>query len=341
MQLANEIRRRIEWREWTGRLPGVFRLMSEFGATRRTVEAALGMLREEGLISGPGRRSAMLIHGPQPHVAPRGSVLIYESPPMERSSDHLALFLILERRLPRPVQRLHLPRGMKRSEQLRRIAGLEVSHAVVLDVEGELADAVKARGIRTVALGVATPPATVAAFAVCYRELVVSSLARLFDAGHTRITMPLFQRNPRVVARVRDIVEREFAARDIPYSDLFNTPVVDGDTPQDLHEAIRRLWRLTPPTAIIVNHLRPFLAVFSCLASLGLRVPEHASVICLSHSAEMDAMEPEPSHFCYPVERMARAIIEALEQGAADASNSLLFSPAWRPGRSVAPPRGR
>ncbi|BCU78419.1 substrate-binding domain-containing protein [Luteolibacter sp. LG18] len=337
-QLANEMRRRIGRREWTGRLPGVARLMSEFGATRKTVEAAVGMLLDEQWVSGRGRRSALRIHGPRADLAPHGSVLIYDTPPTERSSDHLALFLALERRLPGPVQRLHLPRGMKPSQQLKLIGALEVSCAVVLDVEGPLADAVKARGIRTVALGVASLPETVASFGVSYRELVVSSLERLFEHGHTRITMPMFQRKPEVMVKVREAVRGEFEARGIPYSDLFNVPDVTGDSPRDLHGLIRRLWKFTPPTAVIVNNLRPYLTVFSTCAALGLRVPDHVSLLCLSHSAEMDALEPTPAHFCYPVESLARAVLRALENASAHAADSHLFPPAWCPGGSIGPP---
>lgn len=268
--------------------------------------------------------------------------MIYDTPANQRLGDQRELFLALERNLPQPLQHLHLPAGIKKANLLRQIAKINTSYAVVLDMQGWFADALHDRGIRTVANGTASTPKQVPHFDVSYRALVTSSFGKLFDAGHSRIVMPMFMRKPNVMVMLRDTVRQVFLERGLPYSDNYHMPEVNGETLHDLRETTRALFKLTSPTALVVGNFRHWLAVFSTLSSLGLRVPDDVSLVCLSRSDDMDTVEPAPAHFTYPVNRMIRAILKTLNRPSSSAEDSRLFPAVWIPGASIAPPkRGR
>lgn len=303
------------------------------------VEHALQILREEKWIVSHGRRAAMTVCQQKQRHKEGGSILIYDTPVNQRLGDQRELFLALERNLPQPLQHLHLPEGIKKADLLRRVAKVHASYAVVLDKQGWFADALQDRGIRTIAHGTASSPKQVPHFGVSYRELVTSAFGHLFESGHSRIVMPMFQRKPNVMAMLRNTVREVFQEQGIPYSDSYHMPEVQGETLHDLRETIRALFKLTPPTAVIAGNFRHWLAVFSTLSSLGLRVPDDVSLVCLSRSDDMDTVEPAPAHFTYPVNRMIRAILKALNQPSSSAEDSRFFPAVWVPGTSIAPPK--
>lgn len=338
-QVAAEIRLRILRKQWAEQLPGITKLCEELGASRRSVENALKLLHDEKWIISHGRRAAMTICRQKQHHKEQGSILIYDTPANQRLGDQRDLFLALERKLPQPLQHLYLPMGTKKAELLREISKINVSHAVVLDLQGWFADALHKRGIRTVAQGTASAPESAPRFGVSYHELVTSAFGHLFAAGHSRVVMPMFQRKPNVMIMLRETVRQIYLERGLPYSDSYHMPEVNGKTLHDLRETTRALFKLTPPTAFVAGNFRHWLAVFSTLSSLGLRVPDDVSLICLSRSDDMDTVEPAPAHFSYPVNRMIRAILKTLDQPSSSAEDSCLFPPVWMPGASIAPPK--
>lgn len=50
-QITDDLRRRIQAGEWTGRLPGEKTLAQEYGVAINTVRKAMAALRDEGLIA--------------------------------------------------------------------------------------------------------------------------------------------------------------------------------------------------------------------------------------------------------------------------------------------------
>jgi DNA-binding GntR family transcriptional regulator len=49
-QLVTELRTRIDSGEWTVRVPSIKTLAQEYGTSHRTVETALNMLKDQGVI---------------------------------------------------------------------------------------------------------------------------------------------------------------------------------------------------------------------------------------------------------------------------------------------------
>ncbi|MGW6617828.1 GntR family transcriptional regulator [Streptomyces erythrochromogenes] len=67
-ELAEELRRRIDAEEFTGKLPSIEQLMDEYGAARQTIRSAIGVLADDGLVV-PVRKAGTLIRNRTPvHV---------------------------------------------------------------------------------------------------------------------------------------------------------------------------------------------------------------------------------------------------------------------------------
>jgi DNA-binding LacI/PurR family transcriptional regulator len=71
----------------------------------------------------------------------------------------------------------------------------------------------------------------------------------------------------------------------------YNLPAWE-ETPKDFHRCLEELFRVTPPTAIIIDETEFFFATQQFLSRRGLRVPEDVSLV---------ATDPDPTfHWCRP-----------------------------------------
>jgi DNA-binding LacI/PurR family transcriptional regulator len=71
----------------------------------------------------------------------------------------------------------------------------------------------------------------------------------------------------------------------------YNLPAWE-ETPEDYHKCLEELFRVTPPTAMIIDEAPFFFAAQQFISRRGLRVPEDVSLV---------ATDPDPAfHWCRP-----------------------------------------
>ena len=100
-QFAAELRRRIAAGEISGAMPGLRKLMADFGVTRTVVEGAVAELIRTGDLKSRGANKAMEpVRRRTSAKDDRGTLLVFDRPLELRSGSLRELFLAVEASLP-------------------------------------------------------------------------------------------------------------------------------------------------------------------------------------------------------------------------------------------------
>lgn len=293
-QVAEHLRGELARGRWVGLMPGKHELAAELEVNNKTVEAALRELESENLLvpRGAGRRRSISAGAPPKRKMLRIALLAGETA-------DLGLDYIVE-----------LRHRLQQAGDVVQIAGQTM--ADLRDNAGRLVRLVRSTdadawvvlgGSRWVLEWFAGRPEAVfalfgrrgglplaavgpdkpAAIAVATRELI--------GLGHRRIVLMARPRRrlPEPGAPEKAFL-RELASHGLAVGG-YNLPAWE-ETPEDFHRCLEKLFRVTPPTAMIIDETAFFFAAQQFLSRRGLRVPEDVSLI---------ATDPHPDfHWCRP-----------------------------------------
>lgn len=293
-QVEDHLRKELARGRWAGLMPGKHVLAAELGVNNKTVEAALRQLEADGLLEGQGagrRKSIRMAEKPKRRML-RIALLLGES--VDLGLDYV---VELRHRLQESGHAVQVaPRAMMDlHDDPQRLARLVRSTEAdawvvlggsrrVLEWFAERPEAVFALfGRRDELPLAAVGPDKAAATAAATRELI-----RL---GHRRIVL---------MARPRRRLPEPGAAEKAFLAELESHGLAVGDynlpaweeTPEDYHKCLEELFRVTPPTAMIIDEAPFFFAAQQFISRRGLRVPEDVSLV---------ATDPDPAfHWCRP-----------------------------------------
>jgi DNA-binding LacI/PurR family transcriptional regulator len=139
------------------------------------------------------------------------------------------------------------------------------------------------RGLPIAGVGPDKPPA------------IAQATRRLIELGHRRIVLltQRAQRQPQPGASVQAFVD-ELAAQGISPG-AYHLPDWEENV-ESFHGCLARLFRHTPPTAMIVDEAAFFVATMQFLQSRRLRVPEDVSLICTDGDPHFAWCRPSVAH---------------------------------------------
>jgi DNA-binding LacI/PurR family transcriptional regulator len=311
-QVAAHLRGELLRGTWSGLMPGGDRLAAELGIGRDTVEAALRMLEEGGLLVNQGRRRGRLI-APLTDATPtrriRVVVLPYES--MDRGLDYI---VELRHGLSDAGHSVHYsPKsltelGMDLGRVARMVEHTEADAWVVIAgsrevlewfaAQGKPAFAVfgRRRGLRIASVGPDKPPAMAAA------------TRTLLGLGHSRIVLLVRQmrRLPKPGAVEQAFLDTlaEHGISPGPYH------LPDWvDHAEGYHARLQSLFRHTPPTALIVDEVALFTAAQQFIGSKGLRVPEDVSLVSTDYDTSFEWCRPRISHIRWDTRPVVKRVV--------------------------------
>jgi len=291
-------------------MPGQFQLAAELGAPRNAVEAALRQLEHEGVLIGQGPGRKRLIASPDKNNARPMRVAILDYEPVEAMEDYTIKLhhLLMEAGhtvffAPKTLMEL----GMDVPRIRRMVESNEADAWVVCSASREVLTWFAAqqrpafaffgrrRGLPIAATGPDKIPATVAA------------TRALIELGHTRIVM-LTRRATRVPepGRVVRAFLDELGARGITPS-AYHLPDWE-ENPGALHHRLESLFRVTPPTALILDEAPFYVAALHFCSSRGLRVPEDVSLVCGDPSPAFEWSHPRVAHIRWDSGPLVRRI---------------------------------
>ena len=297
-QAADYLREELASGKWQYEIPGREDLAIELGLNAKTVESALRLLEQDGLLlsQGAGRRR---------RIAAR-----------TRLSGKLKItFMVYEHSDPVQISYSDFSHRLTRAGHSSTIAGESM-----MDLGMDLRRVAKyVKGIKTDAWAVTSGPRDVlewfsrqpvpvfALFGRC-SQIPISSVRidktaamkraveRLVKLGHRRIVLLVRtdRRKPNP-GLFEQMFLAELEAHGIP-TGPYNLPDWDNDV-ESYHDCLASLFNATPPTALFTDEPPLFYAAQLFLSRRGLCVPRDVSIVCHDPDRWFTWCDPVVSHF--------------------------------------------
>lgn len=348
-QTAAHLREGFRAGRWSGKLPGVLRLADELVVSKQIVREALSLLEAEGWIKNEGAgRARWITGGPADHGTRRllrVVVLFHDS--MKNLLSHTAHLMFETRRKIEAAGHVCVFSGTSisvmggRPSRLAKLVDAEKADAwIVVGAPRNVLEWFVARQVPVLAFGGRFQDLPLPCGATSMSGGIRSAMDILRDHGHRRVSL-----------MVTDILKQP---QPVPSVELFQSILREwGVTPGEFHlpsyeetmEGVQRcldnLFRVTPPTALLVLDPSHCAAVLAFLAMRGLRVPQDVSLVCMMPDPVLRMWSPPLAHFDWPlsqhINRMTRWV-EGVARGRADQRQSIL-DVSFAPGGSIGPAR--
>jgi DNA-binding LacI/PurR family transcriptional regulator len=293
-QVAEHLRRELARGRWTGRMPGKHELAAELAVNNKTVEAALRQLETRGLLvsQGAGRRRTIPAGERPQRKMLRIALLVSDNTDLG-----LDYIVELRHRLQKAGHAVQIaPRTIVelRDDAGRLAAMVRSTDADAWIVEGgsrKILEWFSGRPEPAFALFGRRGGLPIAAAGPHKPTTYCAATRELIRLGHRRIVLMVRPRRrlPEPGAPEKAFLA-ELAAHGLAVGD-YNLPAWE-ESPKDFHRCLEELFRVTPPTAMIIDETEFFFATQQFLSRRGLRVPEDVSLI---------ATDPDPTfHWCRP-----------------------------------------
>lgn len=293
-------------------MPGGDKLAAELGVGRDTVEAALRRLEEEGLLVNQGRRRGRRINptaGGSGLRRLRVGILLDE--PVNRRLDYVVEF---EHELAEAGHVVfHPPRAMSE-------LGLDVARIAAM-VEKTEADAwLVLAGSREILMWFAARDMPAFAIFGRRRGLAMAGVGPDKPLALAEVTQVLIGRGHRrivMLARPR----RRLPEPGSSERAFFHELALRGITPGSYHlpdweesidgfqTCLESLFRITPPTALIIDEAPFFVTALQFLGRQGIRVPEDVSLVCTDADPAFAWCRPSVAHIRWESRPVVRRIV--------------------------------
>ena len=330
---------------WRGLMPGVLRLEEELGVNRKTVEAGLRLLEQEGLLAPQGagrRRRIVLPESARARRSLRVAILLYE--PADAGLNFIVelrhrldkgghtSFIVSKtlrnldmdaRRMPRLVKETRADAWMVAAGSRDVLAWFAERQIPAFALFG------RRQGLPIAGIGPDKSPA------------VVAAVRRLVELGHRRICM-LVHRERRLPEP--GVPEQAFLTALLSHgirTGPYNLPAWEEDT-EGFHTRLESLFGTTPPTALIIDEAALFVATLLFLMNRGLRVPEDVSLICSDGDPHFAWCRPSIAHIRWDSRPVVRRIVRwasNVSLGRRDVRQTLTAA-VFVPGGTIGPASG-
>ncbi|MFU8892362.1 MAG: substrate-binding domain-containing protein [Luteolibacter sp.] len=314
-QVAKHLREEIARGTWTGMMPGEDRLMARLGVGRNTIKTALKRLENDGWLEGrgAGRRRRIAMSNSDTRAAPRIRILLYEK--IARGSpDIIELISKLQEAgfvasfAPKTLQDL----GMKSRRVADFVAGHPADAWVVMAGSREVLTWFSTQPFPVLAMYGRFTGLPIAAAAPRKIPAMLNAVRQLVALGHRRIVMLAREdRRKPVPGLAEQALFDELVAHGIPIGP-YNLPDWDNSR-AGLHDCLHSLFDRTPPSALIIGDTVLYSSVQQFLASRGILVPKHVSLLCLDPDHSFAWCDPVISHIDWDYHRVVRRVLKWAE----------------------------
>jgi len=341
-QLAGHLREEVLRGSLGGSMPGVNQLARSLGVSPKTVIAAMKQLEREGMLQGQGprRRSRIVLPtGAAEGRRLRVAILDYEAPALTEielqhlleGAGHTAFFA------GKSLQEL----GMDVRRVSRLVAKTEADAWVICAGSREVLEWFAAQPVPTFALFGRRGRVPLAGAGPNHLSACLAAVRRLLELGHRRIVM-LARQERRVggPGNIERAILDEIAAHGIA-TGSYNLPEWE-DNREGFHRLLDDLYRVTPPSALILDETFLFAAAQQHLAQRGILAPQRVSLVCTAPDPTFAWCQPSIAHIRYDLRLVLRRVVRwagNVARGKADGRQS--FTKAeFVDGGTVGPARG-
>jgi len=345
-QVAAHLRNELSLGRWRHVMPGIQKLGIELGVNHNTVEAALRLLEEEGLVEtqGHGRpRQVCAAAFSGSNRSLRVKILMYDM--ADRfSPDHIELLTRLQEAghaadfASKTLQDL----GMKVERVARFVDKHPADTWVVCSGSHEILKWFSACPVPAIAMygrfsGTDLP---IAGVAPRKSPSLVTAVRRLVELGHRRIVMLSREerRKPKPALYEQNFLDA-LETLGVP-TGAYNLPDWE-ESPAGLHAGLDALFRHTPPTALIMTDTSFNFSVLQYLSRNGIVVPEHLSLIYSDPDPAFAWCQPTIAYFRWEYRPLVQRILRwasHVARGREDREQSL-FMAEFVEGGTIGPAR--
>ena len=311
-QVATHLRAELASGRLRGLMPGVLRLETELGINRKAIEAALRQLEREGLLipQGAGKRRKIVSPEETTGTSPlRVAFLLNEA--LDRRLDYMieiqhALAEAGHAVVYAPKVMVDLGMDLKRIAKM--VEQTEADAWIVMAGSREILNWFTLQSKPAFAMFGRRGGLPMAAVGPDKRLPYKAATRALVSLGHRRIVLLVRPRRrlPEPGASEQSFLD-ELAAQGLPVSD-YNLPGWE-ETIEGFQERLSSLFRLTPPTALIIDEGPLFAAAQQFLAQRRIRVPQDVSLICTDSDPTFEWCQPSISHFRWDSRPVVRRIV--------------------------------
>lgn len=310
-QVAAHLRREIRQGALGRTAPGVHRLAGELGIHHTTAEEALQMLEREKLLvsQGPGRRR--LIRMPENFTpsSMRVGILPYEN--IDRTQHFV---LNIQHKLQdmghsvsfasKSLQGL----GMDAKRVASYVKDQEVDAWVVISGPRGVLEWFAAQRTPSFAVFGRRRGVPIAATGPDKFPALRASVDRLVQLGHRRIVILLREehRKPRPGLVAQALLDA-MGAHGLP-TGPYNLPDWENNA-KDLRRCLNTLFRINPPSALILDETLLFHAAQQHLARGGILAPQHVSLVCTDPDPAFEWFNPSVAHIHWDSGKVARRVV--------------------------------
>ena len=309
-QAAHYLREQLMRKVWVGTIPGGPVLASQLGVGRMTIEAALSMLENEGLLvpQGPGRRRKIDL--PEELAKPRElrvAILCYEQSDQSldyitdcksklEAAGHIVFYTPSHlTELKMDVRRLARMVGKTEADAWVVVAGTrEVLQWFMQQKIPVFADCGRHLSLKIAGIGPDLLPA------------LAEATRRLIDLGHQRIVLldSLYKVSDPGVAGSAFLAALSAAGIIVgPY----NLPGWEGGL-EGLYAYLDSSFQHTPPTAIIASSSPIYFATLHFLLNKDIQVPRDLSLVCVDDDPHFSECRPSVSYIRWSSRSVANRI---------------------------------
>ncbi len=319
-QVGKHLRAELYRGAWGGRMPGGSRLALDLGVGSDTVEAALKLLEQEGLLvpQGAGRRRQIVLPESRILRPLRLAILLLDSPAAELADGYMTELLYQLGEAGHSVffaDKYMTELGMDLKRITRLVQNTQADAWVVSSGSRELLEWFATQPVPIFALfgrRGGLPIAAVGPDKVSAQALVTR---RLLELGHRRIVTLVrrIRRHPLPGSSERAILE-EMAAHGI-HTSSYNLPDWE-ETSAGFQSCLAELFRVTPPTALIIDEAPFLVAALQFLGYQNLRVPNDVSLVCTDDNPAFAWCNPAVAHIHWN----SRPVVQRVVRWAANVS---------------------
>lgn len=340
-QVAEHLRNELLEGRWSDRLPGRDRLAAEFGVNAKTIETALRRLENDGILENPGKgRQRHIKTRSRTQPAPRRFAVL-----LSEESDRSIDFIVDLRHhlLHAGHDAFHADKslvdlGMRPERIAKLVAGSRADAWIVLAASLEVLEWFSQGPVPAFALFGPMTGVRIAGSGPRKAPAIAEATRSLLDLGHRRIAMLV---RPRRRLPVPGLPEEAFLnalkSRGISPT-AYHLPDWE-DNPERFHAMLDATFRVTPPTALIVDEAALFVAVMQFCLDRRLRVPEDLSLVCTDDDPAFGWCRRRVAHITWnrgPVLRRVLQWADQLGRGRTDVRQA--FSVArFLPGDTIGP----
>ncbi len=331
---------------WSGGLPGVVSMAKDLGVSRDTVREAFRLLEEGGVVKPGGWGRRREVAAGKGAVTKKLRVGFLPRSPMKMLPGHEKLgFLTLLADMHEmghvgiiaPKSQTEL--GEKPERILRMVERCDADVWVVSSAVPGVLAGIQRQGLRLLAMG-SNPDKVDASFVgnPTWKalEMVTGQLTAL---GHRRIVLAC--RPEWIRPKPGNSVKRFFSKLEevgVSTGD-YNAPVYE-QTAEGFRDMLRKLFGMTPPTALILPTFNEAMSALGFLSRRGLRVPEDVSLVVRTYDTGLEWVTPRLTHFHHDQNRLFGRVLRWVEHCAQGVEDKKFteFHSVLVDGESIGPP---